>query len=56
VWDMFAGSGTTGVVAHRLGRKFVLAERNPSTVATHIRMRLDDAGASPYWLEVQPRY
>lgn len=56
VWDVFAGSGTTGVVAHRMGRHFVMAESNPSTVITHIRMRLDDAGATPFWLAVEPRY
>ena len=56
VWDVFAGSGTTGVVAHRLGRHFMMAESNPNTVATHIRMRLDDVGATPFWLAVEPRY
>ena len=56
VWDVFAGSGTTGVVAHRLGRHFIMAESNPSTVTTHIRMRMDDAGATPFWLAVEPRY
>lgn len=56
VWDVFAGSGTTGVVAHRLGRHFIMAESNPSTVTTHIRMRMDDAGATPIWLAVEPRY
>ena len=33
VLDPFAGSGTTGVVAKRMGRGFVGCEINPSYVA-----------------------
>ena len=33
VLDFFAGSGTTGVVAKRLGRRFLLVDRNPAAVA-----------------------
>jgi site-specific DNA-methyltransferase (adenine-specific) len=45
VLDFFAGSGTTGAVAHKLGRRFVLVEQNPQALeiirdrvpgATHI--------------------
>jgi site-specific DNA-methyltransferase (adenine-specific) len=45
VLDFFAGSGTTGAVAHKLGRRFVLMEQNPQALeiirdrvpgATHI--------------------
>jgi len=32
VLDFFAGSGTTGVVAERLGRKWVLVDNNPQAV------------------------
>jgi site-specific DNA-methyltransferase (adenine-specific) len=33
VLDFFAGSGTTGAVAAKLGRRFVLIERNPDAIA-----------------------
>ena len=32
VLDCFAGSGTTGAVAQRLGRRFVLCDRNPQAI------------------------
>jgi site-specific DNA-methyltransferase (adenine-specific) len=32
VLDFFAGSGTTGEAAARLGRKFVLVDNNPEAV------------------------
>ena len=32
VLDFFAGSGTTGAVAHSLGRRFVLADENPAAI------------------------
>jgi site-specific DNA-methyltransferase (adenine-specific) len=32
VLDFFAGSGTTGAVAHELGRRFVLVDSNPDAV------------------------
>ncbi len=33
VLDFFAGSGTTGAVAHALGRKFTLVDENPQALA-----------------------
>lgn len=39
VLDFFAGSGTTGAVAHALGRKFVMIDQNPAALAT-IKARL----------------
>jgi site-specific DNA-methyltransferase (adenine-specific) len=39
VLDFFAGSGTTGTVAHALGRKFVMIDQNPESLAT-IKVRL----------------
>ena len=40
VLDFFAGSGTTGAVASRLGRRFVMVDENPAG-------RRRDARASP---------
>jgi site-specific DNA-methyltransferase (adenine-specific) len=42
VLDMFAGSGTTGAVAHALGRRFLLVDANPDAVAV-MRRRLPGA-------------
>jgi len=42
VLDFFAGSGTTGAVAHSLGRRFVLVDDNPVAVDV-MRRRLPDA-------------
>jgi site-specific DNA-methyltransferase (adenine-specific) len=39
VLDFFAGSGTTGAVAARLGRRFVLIDNNPDAIET-MRSRL----------------
>ena len=39
VLDFFAGSGTTGAVAAKLGRRFVLMEQNPEAIAV-MRRRL----------------
>lgn len=39
ILDFFAGSGTTGAVAHSLGRKFVMVDQNPESLAT-IKARL----------------
>ncbi len=39
VLDFFAGSGTTGVAAHELGRRFILIDSNPEAVAV-MRARL----------------
>ncbi len=33
VADFFAGSGTTGVAAHELGRRFLLVDNNPEAIA-----------------------
>ncbi|MFM6971343.1 MAG: DNA-methyltransferase, partial [Rhodoluna sp.] len=33
VLDFFAGSGTTGAVAAELGRKFILVDQNPESIA-----------------------
>ena len=41
VLDFFAGSGTTGVAAHELGRRFILMDNNPEAVAV-MRKRLKD--------------
>ena len=32
VVDIFGGSGTTAAVAHKMGRRWVVAERNAQTV------------------------
>jgi site-specific DNA-methyltransferase (adenine-specific) len=40
VMDFFAGSGTTGVVANMLGRKFVLVDQNPEALDV-IKQRLE---------------
>ena len=39
VLDFFAGSGTTGVAAHELGRRFILADNNPQALQV-MRQRL----------------
>lgn len=44
VVDAFAGSGTTGVAAHALGRRAFLSDRSPVAIAT-ARNRLLRAGA-----------
>ncbi len=43
VLDFFAGSGTTGAVAAALGRKFVMVDQNPESIAV-IKSRLSSAG------------
>ncbi|MCU1582606.1 MAG: hypothetical protein QOD27_761 [Microbacteriaceae bacterium] len=45
VLDFFAGSGTTGVVAAALGRRFVLVDQSPDA-HTVIRARLGSAGVA----------
>ena len=40
VLDCFAGSGTTAAVAHKMGRRWVTVELQPSTVETFIVPRL----------------
>jgi site-specific DNA-methyltransferase (adenine-specific) len=44
VLDPYAGSGTTGVAAARLGRRWLLVDRNPSAVEI-ARRRLTEAGS-----------
>jgi site-specific DNA-methyltransferase (adenine-specific) len=48
VLDFFAGSGTTGAVAQKLGRRFVLVEQNPDALAI-IEKRLGPAARSVLW-------
>jgi DNA modification methylase len=50
VVDLFAGSGTTGAAAARLGRRFVLGDESPVAIAT-MRSRLLREGVSPLVLE-----
>lgn len=45
VLDFFAGSGTTGAVAAKLNREFVLIDQNPESIST-IKSRLEKQGAS----------
>lgn len=45
VLDFFAGSGTTGAVAHQLGRQFVLIDQNPEAIAV-IEKRMQALGAN----------
>ncbi|MDR2113853.1 MAG: site-specific DNA-methyltransferase [Bifidobacteriaceae bacterium] len=45
VLDFFAGSGTTGAVAHQLGRRFVLVDNNPEAIAV-MRRRLGAGSAA----------
>lgn len=58
VLDMFAGSGTTAAVAHKMGRTWVAIERSPTTVANVLVPRLTavvtgtdprGASASNHW-------
>jgi adenine-specific DNA-methyltransferase len=41
VLDCFAGSGTTGAVAHKMGRRWVMAEASHKTVDNFTRPRLE---------------
>ena len=45
VLDFFAGSGTTGAVADKLGREFTLIDQNPESIAT-VKARLEKQGTS----------
>ena len=49
VVDFFAGSGTTGVAAHELGRRFILVDDNPQALEV-MRARL--AGVDVEYLQV----
>jgi site-specific DNA-methyltransferase (adenine-specific) len=48
VLDFFAGSGTTGAVAQKLGRRFVLMEQNPDALGI-IEKRLGQGARSVLW-------
>jgi site-specific DNA-methyltransferase (adenine-specific) len=50
VLDFFAGSGTTGAAAAELGRKFILIDQNPESIAV-ITERMQSAGVA---FELQP--
>ncbi|NLT27234.1 MAG: site-specific DNA-methyltransferase [Microbacteriaceae bacterium] len=54
VVDAFGGSGTTAVVAHRLGRRFTTIDASPRAAAV-ARARLDAAGAPARLLAPAPR-
>jgi adenine-specific DNA-methyltransferase len=41
VIDVFAGSGTTAAVAHKMGRRWVTSEISPNTVDNFVRPRLE---------------
>ncbi|MVF52157.1 site-specific DNA-methyltransferase [Pseudomonas monteilii] len=41
VVDIFGGSGTTAAVAHKMGRRWVIAERNAQTVLEFLYPRLE---------------
>ncbi len=43
VLDCFLGSGTTAVVANRLGRRWIGIEREPGTVESFVRQRLEQS-------------
>jgi adenine-specific DNA-methyltransferase len=49
VVDVFAGSGTTAAVAHKMGRRWVTTERESATVTTFTlpRLRMVAAGQDP---------
>jgi DNA modification methylase len=47
VLDPFAGSGTTGVAAARLGRRWLLVDRNPEAVAIALARIAAEMGSSP---------
>ena len=45
VLDCFGGSGTTAAVAYKLGRDFIVGDKNPRSIYV-IKKRLDDLGVS----------
>ncbi len=55
VMDFFAGSGTTGVVANMLNRKFLLVDQNPEALEV-IKQRLEGVKYELVdWSGKQPR-
>jgi len=53
VLDSFAGSGTTGAVAHKMGRKWIMVELGDHC-HTHIQPRLQKSATAPT-REVSPK-
>jgi DNA modification methylase len=57
--DWFVGSGTTAVVAQRLGRRFVAVDREPEAIAVTAQRlaaqgsRLADSGSPPPAIEIE---
>ena len=51
VADFFSGSGTTGVAAKRLGRRFLLVDENPEAVRIAEKRLAAEAGPSPSLFE-----
>jgi len=51
VLDFFAGSGTTGAVAYKLKRKFIMADNNPEALEV-IRKRLDACGCPAAYFDL----
>ena len=47
VLDPYAGSGTTGVAAARLGRRWLLADQNPAAVEIARRRLAEEEGTNP---------
>ena len=41
ILDVFAGSGTTAAVAHKMGRRWITSEISPSTLSTFTQPRLE---------------
>lgn len=53
VADFFAGSGTTGAVAEKLGRRWIMCDNNPKAIET-IKKRID--GAEYEYIEIGKNY
>jgi len=51
VADFFGGSGTTGVAAKRLGRRFILVDQNPVTIRIAQDCLADEVQPSPSLFE-----
>ena len=54
VLDFFAGSGTTGIAAHELGRRFVLIDDNPEALAVMKRRFADVPDIAWHGLDTPP--
>lgn len=52
VADFFCGSGTTGVAAERLGRRFLLVDQNPEALRIAQKRLAGEVGPSPSLFEV----